>query len=207
MRPRNLEEYVICPRCRALSPEGSNYCFQCGAALGLLDEFIFSNESGQGGMPALEGPLADVPELHWFLVLVYNIITLGIYGSVWFLRRLGAFQRLRSERRLNPGLLTASLVFTIASLGCALTLIVMGEGSALVVAGLPVTDLLDDFSTFLDLSAWLMLAHQALRLRRMIKDHVAAQGRHVAITALWTILFQNINLQHAINGLKRHGRS
>ncbi|MFO7596838.1 MAG: zinc ribbon domain-containing protein [Desulfocurvibacter africanus] len=198
---------MICPRCRALSPEGSNYCFQCGAALGLLDEFIFSNESGQGGMPASEGPLADVPELHWFLVLVYNIITLGIYGSVWFLRRLGAFQRLRSERRLNPGLLTASLVFTMASLGCALTLIVMGEGSALVVAGLPVTDLLDDFSTFLDLSAWLMLAHQALRLRRMIKDHVAAQDRHVAITALWTIFFQNINLQHAINGLKRHGRS
>jgi hypothetical protein len=204
---RALEEYLICPRCRALSPEGSHYCFQCGAALGPLDEFTFSDATGVDGMSALEGPLASVPELHWFLVLVYNLITLGIYGSVWFLRRLGAFQQLRSKRRLNPGLLTASLIFTSASLGCVFALIVMDESRAPVMAGMPVTDLLNDLSTFLDLLAWLMLAQQSLRLRRMLKDHAAAQGGHVAINALWTILFQNINLQHAINGLKRHGQS
>lgn len=198
---------MICPRCRALSPEGSHYCFQCGAALGALDEFTFSDEGGRGGTPASDGPLADVPELHWFLVLVCNIITLGIYGPVWFLRRLEIFQRLRSERRLNPGLLTASLIFVLASLLCVLALFAMDKSRAPVIAGMLLTDLLDDLSTFLDLLAWLMLAHQGLRLRRMLKDHVAAQGGHATITALWTVLFRNIHLQHVINGLKRRGRT
>lgn len=197
---------MICPRCRVLSPEGSNYCFQCGAPLGSLDEFTFSAEGVQGGMPVATGPLADVPELHWFLVFAYNIITLGIYAPAWFLRRLGAFRRLRSERRLNAGLLTASLLFTLASLVCSLTLVAWRD-RALSLAGLPVADLLDDFSTFLDISAWLLLAQQSLTLRRMLKDHAEAQGGYAPITALWTILFQNMNLQHAINGLKRRGRT
>jgi hypothetical protein len=209
LRPRNLEEYVICPRCRALSPEGSNYCFQCGAALGPLDEFTFSDATGMDDMPALEGPLADVPELHWFLVLVYNIITLGIYGPVWFLRRLGAFQRLRSERKLNPGLLVASLMFIAAGLMLSFVSGLLegfseAQGLTTRIGGLSTA--LDHLSTFIDILATFLIIHQSLTLRRMIKDHVAAQGRHVAITALWTILFQNINLQHAINGLKRHGR-
>lgn len=201
---------MICPRCRALSPEGSSYCFQCGAALGALDEFTFSDATGMDGMPTTEGPLADVPEVHWFLVLVYNIITLGIYGSVWFLRRLGAFQRLRSERKLNPGLLVASLMFIAAGLMLSFVSGLLegfseAQGLTTRIGGLSTA--LDHLSTFIDILATFLIIHQSLTLRRMIKDHVAAQGRHVAITALWTILFQNINLQHAINGIKRHGRS
>ncbi len=197
---------MICPRCRALSPEGSQYCFQCGAALGSSDEFAFSAEPGLEGLPAREDPLAAVPEQHWFLVLVYNVVSLGIYAPVWFLRRLGAFQRLRSERRLNAGLLTASLIFTITSLVCSLALLVL-KNRVPSMAWLPVAGLLDGFSSFLDLSAWLLLAQQSLTLRRMLKDHAEAQGGCAAITALWTILFQNMNLQHAVNGLKRRGRS
>lgn len=203
---------MICPQCRALSPEGSNYCFNCGARLASrptapAEEFAFEVEPGLGARAA--SALADVPEMHWFLVLVYGIITLGIYGPVWFLRRLEALNRLRGERKLNPGLLVASLMCILASLAITLVLLLSSDGGALdaSLGGVRLRGLLDHLSSFLDILAVLLLIHQSLTLRRMLKDHRAADGGRVTITALWTVLFQEIHLQHVINGMKDCERS
>lgn len=198
---------MICPQCRALSPEGSGYCFNCGARLASPlgappDEFAFAAESELEAGSA--SPLARVPYMHWFLVFVYEVITLGIYGPAWFLRRLEAFNELRSERRLNPGLLMASLMFTVVSAAITLTLLLSAGGGAL---GEPLRGLLDRLSSFLNLLAVILLIHQSLRLRRMLKDHRAASGGRVTITALWTVLFRELQLQHVINGMKDCERS
>lgn len=202
---------MICPQCKSHSPEGSNYCFGCGARLASPlnappDEFAF--DAGTAADGRSDDPLADVPDMHWFLVLVYDLITLGLYGPIWFLRRLGAFERLRGERRLNPGLLTASLIFTAASIVLSFATTLAGDGAfAARVGNTTLGALMDNLAAFLDLLALLLLIHQSLRLRRMLKDHVLeATGREPRITALWSVLFQQIHLQHVINGLKECGR-
>jgi len=189
---------VICPQCQALSPQETRYCFQCGGSLsGSSENFAFSEAE------AMEDPLARVPDMHWFLVLVYDIISFGIYSRVWFLRRMETFQHLRSWRRLNPGLLWASLFLKATSLAVSLAgRILFGEAPAIPVAGVPLDNLLEGLSSFLNIAALVLLIQQAFRLRRMLKDHLATQGREPSIPALWTLLFREVHLQHAINGIK-----
>ena len=223
---------TLCPHCQTLSPEDSNVCSHCGAPLSATEgeaaatpaaaleaaleapataspentgaEFAFESEARSA--PA--HPLNRVPEMHWFLVLVLQVITLGVYTPVWYLRRAEAFNDMSAGRALNKGLLASAL---LGHVGNMLIGIIGGlhervsqawAANASVIIG----DYLNDLGTFLSWFVAALLIHQALTLRSMLKRHaLAATGRELPIGWLWTIILGPLNLQHAVNRLKDRG--
>lgn len=184
---------MLCPRCGALSPEGSRFCFECGALL--------PDAATPGGATAAVEAFDRVPRMPWLLVLLLDCLTLGLYGPCWFLRREPACNALGTARRLHPGLLATALLGRVASLflACAGLL----EIKAVNAGHLPTfmaAPIVEDLQGFLECFVFAIMVHQSLRLRAMLKDHhLATTGRRLRMGWLWTILFQEIALQRGIN--------
>lgn len=194
-----------CPNCGSLSPHGSKYCFECGQRLE-DGEFAFEAAPGrQTGHVANTGapgePILQLPERSWPMVLLLGLLTCGIYFYWWFLARFELLNRVRSSKRLNPGLLWAALLMSASSLLLSgVTGGLEGAGQAGVAADLaPLAHLADLLSFISTLLGW----HQALTLRRMLKQHaVARTGRKLDAGWLWTILFGPLHLQSVVNRLR-----
>ena len=143
------------------------------------------------------GPLAGLHERSWPMVLLLQIVTLGIYGYVWFLRRAAVFNRLPGRKQINPGFMWGALLMYVASIVLNVASQVQAELNVLPAA--PYKDI-EGMLSFLQVVIYL---HQSLTLRRMLKDYALnATRRPLSAGWLWTILFGAIHLQAVTNTLR-----
>jgi hypothetical protein len=145
--------------------------------------------------------LAEIPRMSVFFVLFLNIVTFSLYGPIWFLRRAERFNRLQAPWELHQGILATALMGRIVILGLSAYVgFLAGAGwdtETVQVA------LLEGFSGFLGLLVFVLYFHQCLRLRAMLKSHIRAlTGREFPNGWFWVFLFQELNLQYAVNRAK-----
>jgi magnesium-transporting ATPase (P-type) len=142
------------------------------------------------------------------VMIVFMIITLGIYYLVWWFRRRPGLNRLNSPQKLALWpllLLTAQFVgqFVIGVIaGITLEQDVIGEGGRL-------------FMTVFQLMVGIVIIVQTFKIKDMIEDHAQPVQSYpmsveqVKLSGLMTFFFSIFYLQWAINryvvGTESHG--
>lgn len=155
-----------------------------------------------------EPPLPRTPVL---LVVALAIVTLGVYIPIWYLRRLKAFNALRSTTKLSSALPYTTLALVVVRLSASLI-----EG---ILAGLGVTPLarlLSAYGTLVDLGYIVVMLVLAFRARDVLQDHlrarladdsgassVALQSQVYSLSGVWTFVFNTFYLQWKINEFHR----
>ncbi|MGE4555643.1 MAG: zinc ribbon domain-containing protein [Desulfovibrionaceae bacterium] len=199
----------LCPRCGEPAPELARFCPKCGEPLaGTLAAPAWEPEpeSEQDDALYLEREAAHaLPYVHWFVTLVYSLLTLGLYQPIWLLRRRWGLRLLSRKPRLSSGVLWCCLVYLgvslLANLGLGLMGGVMEEAGA--VRGLEVLGALQGAFTIADgvlsLVVALILLTYVFRVRRILLDHFERMGRDVKVRWIWTLLLSVVYLQHKVN--------
>ena len=132
------------------------------------------------------------------VMILFMIITFGLYYLIWWFRRRPGLNRLNSDNKLAlwPLLFTALFV-TQMGLGVAAGINqgdpVIGEDGQLVVA-------------IFQLGVGLLMLFQAFKVKEMIEDHATPEAQsgpmfaeHVRLSGLMTFFFTVFYLQWAIN--------
>ncbi len=200
----------LCRRCGEPLPEDARFCPRCGEPL--------SVGPGRAERPAPAGGALEsdalrqerdaalkLPYVHWFLVLVYSLITLGLYQPVWFLRRRWGLDALNERLRISAGAMWFSLVYLFFSLVVSLGMgfldgLMQGAGAWRGLEALGMAQ--GAFSVadgILSLVVLVLLLAQAFRVRRILLEHFQRVGRDIKVRWLWTFLLTIIYLQHKLN--------
>ncbi|MDH4179901.1 MAG: DUF4234 domain-containing protein [Armatimonadota bacterium] len=129
------------------------------------------------------------------LLVLLVMITFGIYGPVWFLKRLAAFNSLQSREKFGAGV----FVFVIVVFSISLLLAFI-SGAIADVDGGPTP--LDAVIRLLDLVAGITMLVQCFKARRVIHDHYrGVLQRDVQISGVALFFFHEWCLQYVINRL------
>lgn len=133
------------------------------------------------------------------VMIVFMIITLGLYYVVWWFRRRPGLNRLNSPKKLAlwPLLLLVALYVT-------------QFGLALVAGDTPLTEAIGEGGAALDLlfrlSVGIVMIIQAFRVKDIIEDHATPESdsgpmfvEQVTLSGVLTFLFSIFYLQWAIN--------
>jgi hypothetical protein len=202
-----FSETPLCPRCGEQAPELARFCPKCGEPLaGTLTAPFWEPGSEQDEALHLESEAArTLPYVHWFVTLVYSLLTLGLYQPVWLLRRRRGLGLLSRKPGLSPGILWCCLIYLGASLAANLGFLLMGGAleSAGAVRGLEVLGALQEVFTVMDgvlsLVAAIVLLIYVFRVRRILLEHFEQVGRDLKVRWIWTLLFSVVYLQHKVN--------
>ncbi len=139
------------------------------------------------------------------LMLFLCIITLGIYPSIWYIRRVPEFEGLHTEKTLNKGLSIFLLCMIIAAL------IVMPLGSILRNFGIIFENPIIEFLSILPqafifaiqiivyLILILLYISLAFRARTIINDALQRKGIQRKISGFFTLIFNLLYLQYEVN--------
>lgn len=158
-----------------------------------------TESAGESGNPLLE-----LPERHWFTVFLLSNLTLSVYAYIWFISRIRIFNRLKNSSRLNPWLLSGALLMSVVSTG-ARFMVGIADWTGDFIELQPAMIVL---YVILGLVSFLILVHQALRLRRMLKQHtLATSGREVEAGWLLTVLFSAAHMQAVATELRQSGKA
>ena len=184
---------MICQHCGAPLENGLELCPFCGSPTPyeatLLDEKIRRKQEAQR-KKMLDG-LSSMKHVSGFSLPFLYIVTMGLYGPLWYLMRVGALNRLTSSKKLP---LLPALLHLAAFLG--LWILPNME---------PAPEYFDllyrcCFSTTFFLSIWL-----ALRVRGMLQSHAAqyleksVAVRAIAPSVVLLVLLGPLYLQTQVN--------
>jgi hypothetical protein len=131
------------------------------------------------------------------VMIVFTIITLGVYYLVWWFRRRSGLNRLNSEKKLAlwPLLLFTALYVAQLVLGFV-------EGAAPDV----MTPDVEMLAAMFQLVVGIVMIIQTFTVKNMIEDHAAPEPHsgpmfveHVKLSGLMTFFFSIFYLQWAIN--------
>src|SRR5262245_9951710 len=135
------------------------------------------------------------------LMIVFSIVTFGLYYSIWFLRRRSALNRLDSPRKLRLWPFVVFIAWFVVQFIVGLATAsrplgqVIGEGPAL---------LFNLVRLAVAILAWV----QSFFTKDILEDHLAGPGNDVPnplfadtvkLSGLMTFLFQIFYLQYVIN--------
>jgi hypothetical protein len=133
------------------------------------------------------------------VMLLFTLITFGLYHLVWWFRRRPGLNRLNSPKKLAawPLLLYAAMFTIQFCLGLAAGIMapeeVIGEGGRLLLG-------------VLQIAVAIVMIIQAFRIKDMIEDHAEPEAEsgpmfvdHVRLSGLMTFFFSIYYLQWAIN--------
>src|SRR5262245_32389187 len=135
------------------------------------------------------------------LMIVFSIVTFGLYYPIWFLRRRAALNRLDSPRKLRlwPFVVVIPWFVLQAVLG-----ITGGAARPSQVIGQPALAL----QSLLQLAVGALMLVQSFFTKDILEDHLAGPGDQipdpmfvetVKLSGVMTFLFQIFYLQYAIN--------
>lgn len=139
-----------------------------------------------------------------FLMFLLSVITLGIYFFIWYMKRAGELNNLRTKSKLNKG--TASIgVFIIIVL--LVLCVVIGiftistySQFATNLSQIPLPFLINlGLILFLGLVLLFMALFFAFRVRKIINQALAAKGSRARVSWFFTLLFNSCYLQYEIN--------
>lgn len=117
------------------------------------------------------------------LVLLFTIVSLGLYASIWYIRRTPFVNGLKSDKYLPPALPWAMLV---------VELLVFVAAMAADATGV-------DVSSPLSLSAGILAIIIRFRIAHMLRSHFARSGMMMGVSGLATFFLGILYLQWVIN--------
>ena len=209
-----------CKNCGFDNLEGSRFCASCGKALGGGKAFGEGaapyheegheedghEESGHGGVapgPGTGQAVASLSPMPVPTLVLYTLLSFGIYSAVWFLKRLEAFNSLKSEVKLNQGVFGFIIAGFVANIFIVLYLVFTGEGGTAPgeLEGLSLS--LVATSDMLSIAVQVAVLIQAFKVRRILVDHFEAHlKRDLGVSWGWTLVFGVFYLQYKINRLQ-----
>ena len=152
------------------------------------------------------------------LMIIFTIITAGIYPAIWFLRRMDVINSLQSKDKLNIRVFV--FVIVIASIGLLLPFIVgtpwrllfhlnyiskiYGLGYHLWGEGIYemdqyIVEAIHMFSISLNLTAIIILVFQCFKVRNIFNEHFNMPRRNISFSEVATFFFGIFYLQYEIN--------
>lgn len=203
-------EGTQCRRCGESLPPQARFCPRCGepqeeGAPPAPERRDFMRAEEEEALRNQREAADRLPYVHWFLVLVFIIITLGLYQPVWFLRRRWGLAPLSRHLSVSAGAMwfcLAYLAFSLmANLGLAfLDGLMEGAGAmhggqilAMVQSGFSVVDMI------VNVVVLVLMLVQTFRVRRILLEHFHRTGQQVKVRWFWTLLLTILYLQHKIN--------
>ncbi len=121
-------------------------------------------------------------------MILFSIITYGIYIPFWLLSHKDIFNKLKSSEKLNSGSILFILGLFVTSALLLIPLhIFKGKEIALTIT------IIDSFVSLMGGVGVLMLSFQ---IRRMLKEHYKTK-----LSWVWTLCFSVFYLQYKINRL------
>jgi len=133
------------------------------------------------------------------MVVLLQIVTLGIYTMVWFMRRREAINKLNSENKISEGVLIVIACFMVASLMFGIISGFFG------VFDHDINKLFEGLSSVTGLYSGIGSVVMAFKYRKILRDHCREIRPDVRLegfgSGLWTFLFGIMYLQHKINGM------
>jgi hypothetical protein len=134
-------------------------------------------------------------------MIVFTIVTFGLYYPIWFFRRRVALNRLDSPRKLR---LWPLMVFcTVTAIDIVVAIVSGPAPPEQTIGGAAVTLL-----TIVRLAAGILMVVQCFIIKDILEDHLAGPGddvsqslfvEHVKLSGLMTFFFQIFYLQYVIN--------
>jgi Domain of unknown function (DUF4234) len=186
-----------CGRCNSVVQEGATYCWQCDAPL--------RPTTGD----RLDVYTASVPGLkrrNVVLMIVFTVVTLGIYLPCWFLGRRHAINSMNSTEKLG----VTPFVFAIVLLGIDIMLS-MALVAFQAAGEIDAARSIEGMPSVVELLTALLLLVQCYKVRRIFDSHLhyESQRRNVetpkvqriqsSLGRVWVLPFQIYYLQHIIN--------
>lgn len=139
------------------------------------------------------------------LMLFLSIITLGIYPSIWYIRRVSEFNGLHTEKKLNLGLSVIFLFIIISGLiVLPLSILLTPFGVYLENPVLNFFSILpQEFTLIIQAVVYLILVllylSLAFRARTIINEALARKGIQRKISGFFTLIFNLFYLQYEVN--------
>lgn len=136
------------------------------------------------------------------VMILLSIVTLGLYYSIWFLRRRTALNRLDSPRKLRQWPFVVAIVWFVFQFLLGVANGIAGPGNEITGEGLAPTFLV------IRLGVGILMLIQCFFTKDIIEDHLAgpADGsatpmftETVQLSGVLTFIFQIYYLQYAIN--------
>ncbi len=134
-------------------------------------------------------------------MIVFTVVTLGLYYPIWFFRRRAALNRLNSPRKLRLWPLPIFCTVTVVDVIVALA---SGPGPPAETIGANAAALLG----FARLAVGILMLVQCFFTKEILEDHLAGPEddgshslfvEHVKLSGLMTFFFQIYYLQYVIN--------
>jgi hypothetical protein len=131
------------------------------------------------------------------VMIVFFVITLGLYYPLWFLRRRAALNGLDSPRKLQRWPFLLMLAFFVFQI-------------ILAIASAPEESIVESSLLFIlvRLAVALLIVVQCFIIKDILEDHLAGPGDTISssglsdsvrLSGLMTFFFQIFYLQHVIN--------
>jgi len=139
------------------------------------------------------------------LMILFSLVTFGLYYPIWFLRRRNALNRLDSPRKLQQWPFVVAIVWFAFQV-----LVGVAIGVARGLSG-PEVGLPGEASlvfTIIRLAVGVLMLVQAFATKDILEDHFAGPGDQierpfltepVQLSGVMTFIFQIFYLQYAIN--------
>lgn len=170
-----------CTECGNHLPPAVRFCPQCGNAV--------TTESQASPRKVA------IQRMHLCKVVLFQVLTLGIYTPVWFLRRLDAFNAhdARADKQVSD-----TLVYVM--LGCSILALVGGFFAGFLQAmQSPSAVVADGVSTLANIISVVLMVIAAFQVRKVLQERFTAEG--TPLSGVWTFFFNVLYLQYRINRL------
>lgn len=192
---------MYCKYCGAeKTVEDASYCEKCGKKYDNGEpasaQPISQPRSTLRPLPVEEKEVFGLPKIHLCMVVLLNMVTLGIYSVVWFMRRRDAVNKLNSEQKISEGVLIAIACFMAAGLMFGVFSAIFAESAG---------KLFDALGNLAGLISGIASLVMAFKYRRILREHFREIRPDIKLegfaSGLWTFLFGVMYLQHKINQL------
>jgi hypothetical protein len=134
---------------------------------------------------------ADERRSLWMMMLL-SVITLGVYPSVWIIRRARFLDGLRSDRKVGPlGWINLALLVVL--------FVVTVFMEVLVVLGEMDEQAADGFGRLLEIGSGLVSLFVQFRVAGILRNDFAATRRRIRVSGGLVFFLGTLHLQHVIN--------
>ena len=163
-----------CSKCGKENTESALFCATCGNNL---------STSNPGQINSVNQEVFEFKKVNILLVILYSVISFGIYLPVWFLKRRDAINKLQSTQKLGKGI----FIFVIIAYAMNIALVLL---SAYTI------------SKWISIVAAIILIVQAFKVRRILNDHFNVYlKKDIKFSGPATFFFNIWYLQYKINKL------
>lgn len=201
-----------CTRCGAILQEQASFCEYCGAPVERQAQRSGAEAPAESGQSAgnrfldqfdSAGPKrASMKRVSVMGMMVLTFLTFGLYPALWTLLRRRSFDGMSQGTKIGRILPLVLLLAACASLALG--------NDGLLDLGLPRGDA-DTAAAYSILAYFAISAALCFRCRRILREYASRMDTSslaasmVARSSLWTLVFQQLYIQHHINLLIEAG--